>query len=67
MALFLTILEGDSADTARPILASKDSALIDAVSRTLQQRLHGESRVSAALELNSKKPPKIERKDSHEG
>jgi hypothetical protein len=64
MTLFLTILEGDSADTARPVFATKDSALIDAVSRTLQRRLHGKPRAPAALELIPKKPPKIERKDS---
>jgi hypothetical protein len=37
--LFLTILEGDSPQTARPLLASEDPAIVRAVARELAKRL----------------------------
>jgi hypothetical protein len=38
MALFLTILEGDDPDDARPLLASRDERLIGAVASELAKR-----------------------------
>jgi hypothetical protein len=38
MALFLTILEGESASDARPILASRDERLINVVASELANR-----------------------------
>jgi hypothetical protein len=38
MALFLTILEGENASDARPILASRDERLIDVVASELAKR-----------------------------
>jgi hypothetical protein len=37
--LFLTILEGDSPQTARPLMASEDPAIVRAVARELARRL----------------------------
>jgi hypothetical protein len=39
MALYLTLLEGESPASARPILATEDPQIIRAVTRALRDRL----------------------------
>lgn len=50
MRLFVSILEGDSPQNARPLLASEDARLVRAVAREINRRL-------GCQDLNTTKPP----------
>jgi hypothetical protein len=56
MALFLTILEGENASDARPILASRDEHLISVVASELAKRfkLPGQPTKQTLISLDRK-------------
>ena len=53
MSVFLTVLVGDTPETAEPILATRDPHLVDAVVQELLRRLRPDDTPKTVLEFPS--------------
>ena len=67
MALFLSILEGETAECATPVLATRDERIIQAVIRELSQRLGIDGTSEALLRLVQNPENTAERTESERG